>query len=794
MRYKKYSLYLVVFLLLFMCNFKSTLATTVISAPETIKAYSGGMLYGSNYYSDLTTRFSKKLYGSGNVAFCTGTLAQDAPNETMNNRKELDAGFLYLLKSQCKGYTDFNKCYKNDNKKQYITQIAIWRYIEDGVESGTYKRSNPNLLDYCSGSGVTCSYNKNVALEKTVKSLLTGAKNARKNGYAKSSISVKPKSTSLTLTGNYYQSEFLSATCGNISNFSVSVASPYQIVDSKGKVKSSFSCSEKFAVRIAANKVTKNASVNIKISANSSVSRAYEYYPKSKSSSVQPIIIAGTYAYKLNIEMKLNVIRSCSCKGDYACALSFCKDASDRKKCATSCGVKDPGFSKCSNDTYPNNSSSNCDTKTKETLTSKTCQPANTATYYKTNCTETNTITYAKPFPQEVTIGTGFEYNLGLSGSKSCTLTFEKSKWNYDYLISNDNTRSNLVKRVDTYNNFNKNSLSDLTYQNDASINIKIKEELEDGNNIEKTKTLIKTTNGTTKTSFSNSKKSKLSTGKQVYDSKTYNSESTTSTYKLPYACLDYGTGKENENVIFDRETSKYICSEKGTLTNKYFTSENAKIGKTITLTTFTKSSLNNRNSTNECYYNTVESKKEEPPQETEEPEEEKNDCPDPSSIEDYCKDDLECINTCLCDKVGIDWTDKDDVSKACAVDDDDNIQCRLCKNLPISTQVVYRPISLTDPFPKRLPGANWIGYVKEVITGKTIDYDNPEYVIKLTPKDIQAINNDTKDYNSKEKGNNAYVDYVWNKSEESGEYESKFIHTTFDYLFTKTPNSGGGS
>ena len=509
--------------------------------------------------------------------------------------------------------------------------------------------------------------------------------------------------------------------------------------------------------------------------------------------------VLNKYAYGVGVYKLNDFVTGCACNGDYKCTLNYCSKAKNRKTCATSCGVNDPEFTSCSKDTKPSDSITNCDDTKKIELKSTTCEKANGATYYKVNCTETNKINYSNTLPITIRIKEGFEYNVTLTGTKTCTLSFDKKKWEYDYLVSNDKSRETLINRLNSYNKISSDNLDSLKYQKDTSINIKI--------NDETSKELIKTSEGQETERFSNSKKSNLITEKKVYTNKTYTNEIKSITYKLPYKCLS--PVEPNENVIFDNASSKYVCQNQNDTGpyNKYYTSDDTKEGRNNTLVTITKSNLSSTNITNSCYYNTVESKADYiPPEikEEKETEEETDYCPSNlESVNEYCQTETgeetdetnSCIQTCLCSKYNIDWTSKEDVSKECNISEDNKDACRLCPNISKSNKIVYRPISLTDPFPNnRIPGANWRGYVQDVIISKKIDYDNPEYVVTLNPQDIQSIKNYVKDYNSRTKGN-AYVDYVdATKDGENREYTSEFIHKTYVDLFKfKTSSSSGG-
>lgn len=101
--------------------------------------------------------------------------------------------------------------------------------------------------------------------------------------------------------------------------------------------------------------------------------------------------------------------------------------------------------------------------------------------------------------------------------------------------------------------------------------------------------------------------------------------------------------------------------------------------------------------------------------------------------------------------------------------------------------EAVYRPISLSNPFPNnRKAGSNWQGYEKNINDGS--ENDKAEYVIELTAQDIENINEQTKLYNNKTR--DAYTDYVW-AGETNGKYVSKFIHETNSSLFCVVNGEG---
>lgn len=150
--------------------------------------------------------------------------------------------------------------------------------------------------------------------------------------------------------------------------------------------------------------------------------------------------------------------------------------------------------------------------------------------------------------------------------------------------------------------------------------------------------------------------------------------------------------------------------------------------------------------------------------------------CDETANIENYCaekydkvtatNDYMACINDCSC---------SDSEGKA-----------------------VYRPISLNNPFPDRLPGANWVGYSDKSSTSykdlmkKTIDKvgsGKADYVIELTAEDIKSINENTKSYRASHEGKDIYTEYIQSSSDKTpkdgtNRYRSKFIYDEFSNLF----------
>ena len=197
----------------------------------------------------------------------------------------MNAGIAYILEN---GYP--KKHFTGDKKKDfYITQGAIWWYLDD--TTGT---------SYLSKSFKTNGSDK-YGLRKYMKKLVSGAKEAKKNGYSKPSLNAKVSSTKMTLSSDkkYYVSKAIDANAKNIDGkYKVSVTSAPSgtiITDTNGNKQTSFKASEKFLIKIPASKIAegKTVSAKVKITASSTINKAYKYAPKNDS--IQPITVLQPY-------------------------------------------------------------------------------------------------------------------------------------------------------------------------------------------------------------------------------------------------------------------------------------------------------------------------------------------------------------------------------------------------------------------------------------------------------------------------------------------------------------------
>ena len=263
------------------------------TAPATLKAGSKTASIGP--YDGLSTHFGLKTYienGQEKYAYCINDITKSAPhNVTLTRSRELDAGYLYLIKN---GYPS-KSITGGAGKDYYITQAAVWWYT-DSIGGNT---------------GLGSSYkNSNVTSSVQSKKLVNGALNARTKGYAKPSLKLSASSVVLTKTSDnkYYQSGLITVSTSSVSgNYKVTLSNAPSgtiIVDANGKSKSSFGTNEKFRIKVPTEKLTKlSYSFTATISATGSVEKAYEY--KSSNSGLQSLLIARSYVETTALSAKI---------------------------------------------------------------------------------------------------------------------------------------------------------------------------------------------------------------------------------------------------------------------------------------------------------------------------------------------------------------------------------------------------------------------------------------------------------------------------------------------------------
>ena len=246
------------------------------------------------------TYFQTKTLKNGGYAYCTEHYKDTPINMTMYLVGEMDAGYAYILQN---GYP--NKSFTgNGNYDYYITQTAMWWYIDE-VE-GTN-----NLSDYFKTSADD-PHN----LRPHIKNLVNNAKEARKAGYEKPTLSLSSDSDKLTLSedGKYYISDTIKVTSTKVDQYEVvldDVPKNTKVINENGKEDTTFEDQESFQIRVPVSSIEDTeATLKFHVKATATVSKAYLY--EAKDDAIQDVLPAVLYpsTVDLSADMKLSLSTS----------------------------------------------------------------------------------------------------------------------------------------------------------------------------------------------------------------------------------------------------------------------------------------------------------------------------------------------------------------------------------------------------------------------------------------------------------------------------------------------------
>lgn len=250
------------------------------SAPSTITMGQGTQLSG--YVSG--TQFSTKVTTDGKYAFCTDITKKTPNGMKMSLVESKDAGLAYIIEN---GYP--HKSFTgNKNYDYYITQSAVWWYLDD--TTGSSNLSNSFKTNGSDPHG----------LRPHIKKLVNDAKNAKSEGYEKPSVSLTASSNTFTLSsdGKYYYSSNItvkaSAIEGNVTLSLSDAPSGATIVDSNNKTVTSVKAGTVVRIKVPAEKIDQlEESMTIKAKATGVIYKSYMYKPSD--SRYQPVIIGVLY-------------------------------------------------------------------------------------------------------------------------------------------------------------------------------------------------------------------------------------------------------------------------------------------------------------------------------------------------------------------------------------------------------------------------------------------------------------------------------------------------------------------
>ena len=269
---KKLAFKILTFLIVFTALF--TIGSKVNAAAETIQL--GPAKQAGKYIAGVT--FSYKFTTDGKYLYCVNNNKNTAQNITADLVKQnsvIDGGIVYILKN---GYPE-KSITGNADKDYYITQTAIWWYLDETTGS-------MNLGDYFKVSG---SDPEN--MRPLVKNLVQEGIKHRNDPYGIGDVkfAITTSDTNMTLSGEYYVSKEITVTeSQNVSEVKVTVegAPEGTIIEVADQAINSTSTtinpSNKFRIKVPAKAVT-GTELAIKVVATASgVTQyaAYEYHPR----------------------------------------------------------------------------------------------------------------------------------------------------------------------------------------------------------------------------------------------------------------------------------------------------------------------------------------------------------------------------------------------------------------------------------------------------------------------------------------------------------------------------------
>ena len=266
------------------------------SVPKSFTAKSEKTLDGyiANYH------FGKKINSKGGYVYCNDLHKGTPHGEKMTLVGEAPAGVAYILEN---GYPSKNIT-GNSDYDYYITQSAVWWYLDD--TTGSSNLSNSFKTNGSDPKG----------LRKYIKKLVSEAKKVK--DYSTPSLTVNSKSSAMKLSSDkkYYESNDISVTGKNLTGkYTVTLdGAPQgtQIVSSSASSEaSSFANNESFKIRIPVDKAQSlKTSITVNVKSKATTYKAYEY--KSSDTSVQNVYGKALYPTNTTLSGKTTLSLSTS--------------------------------------------------------------------------------------------------------------------------------------------------------------------------------------------------------------------------------------------------------------------------------------------------------------------------------------------------------------------------------------------------------------------------------------------------------------------------------------------------
>ena len=236
--------------------------------------------------------FGKKKNSAGGYVYCNNIHKGTPHGEKMTLVGQAPAGIAYILSN---GYPN-RSITGNSDYDYYITQAAVWWYLDDTTGSSNLSQSFKTTGSDPHG------------LRKYVKSLVTAAKKVK--SYSTARLTVNSASSAMTLSSDkkYYVSNSIGVTAKSVSGkYSVSLSgapSGTRIVNASTLSNaSSFATNEKFKVMVPVSSAQSlKTTITVNVKATGRVDKAYEY--KSSDSSVQNVYGKALYPTTSNLSAK----------------------------------------------------------------------------------------------------------------------------------------------------------------------------------------------------------------------------------------------------------------------------------------------------------------------------------------------------------------------------------------------------------------------------------------------------------------------------------------------------------
>lgn len=260
------------------------ISINVVQASDEIVSYfdvKGSDLYqinSSKHIKGSSIQMAYKKNANGDIIYCTERQKSSVHTNTMRYTytRELSDRFVYIMEN---GYP--NKTIFGDAEKDYFTtSLAIWYIVNPNdseftyfdLKNGTYRGTPSDVV-------------------REMANLVYESINAN---YGDPYITINASNKDLTLSsdGKYYVSSNINIKENGVYKYTVSSDNNNVIItDTNGNVKNKFKYNESFIVKVDASSISDSTSINIKVSANGTINKAYEYSPSnSKYQSVTMLV------------------------------------------------------------------------------------------------------------------------------------------------------------------------------------------------------------------------------------------------------------------------------------------------------------------------------------------------------------------------------------------------------------------------------------------------------------------------------------------------------------------------